>query len=758
MNGTIRMKNKGDNRLGTVSRGMLVAINLLLIALAVISTLVYSNYIKQEQTQMQIDSFCSAVESMKRISENYLETERGYARDWVQFIERQHMTMDEALQYIRNTNSQSDRYAHIVDMDTMYAYSTYERDGSNEVSCYRFFKEQGSQTDLIFLKNMEKMFQNDTDGMTVLGKYSVKEMQMGVISVGTRVTLRTNEGQDRDYLLLRVIPIESMRSIWVFPTQYASAQIGMITKSGDYVIQSNAMKSISFPEFIRGYNFENDYNRREELIAQLEQTQQGLLQYKDSKNRDCYWYYSAFDQDSGIDILGYIQADALVQHESNQVNVIVLCVVFFVLVWIDGTHLWRVNCRLRETAIQAEEANRAKTRFLSSMSHDIRTPMNAVIGMTDLARRHMDDPGYVANCLKKVSLSSEHLLTLINDVLDISKVESGNMALNPTTVSMDRFVDHLVGIIRSQAESKQLIFHVDAQDMYSPYLIADELRLNQIYINLLTNAIKYTDPGGTVSLELREEWLSGRHDRVRLIGVISDNGIGMSEEFQKHMYDSFSRERDSRIDKTQGSGLGLAIAKQMIDMMGGTITCESTLGKGTTFRVSIDLDAVVYTDHTGRSVSGGEIPVLSEQQPADNYRGMHVLIAEDNDLNWEIIQAFLEEYELTCDRAENGQQCVEMVMQATPGTYDLILMDIQMPVMNGREATRRIRQSAPREVRNIPIYAMTADAFAEDRQACIQAGMNGHISKPIDIHKVLDVLGEIQKKNHISGQTKEKGE
>ena len=708
--------------------------------------------------QMEIDSFCSAVESMKRISENYLETERGYVRDWAQYIGNEHMTMNEALQYIRDTNSQADRYAHIVDMDTMYAYSTYERNGTDEVSCYRLFKEQGSQTDLIFMKNMEQMFQDKTDGMTVLGKYSVKEMQIGVISVGTRVTLRTVDGSDKDYLLLRVIPVESMRNIWVFPTQYATAQIGLVTRSGDYVIPSNAMKSVSFPEFIRGYNFEDDYNRREELITRLEQTENGLLEYKDSKKQDSYWYYSAFDKDSGIDILGYIQTDALKQHESDLTNVIMLCVVFSMLVMVDGTHMLRVNRRLRDAAAQAEEASRAKTRFLSSMSHDIRTPMNAVIGMTDLARRHMDDPGYVENCLKKVSLSSEHLLTLINDILDISKVESGNMALNPTTVSMDKFVNHLAEIIRPQAERKQLTFNVTTKEMYCPYLIVDELRLNQIYINLLTNAIKYTDPGGTVSLELREEWLSGRHDRVRLIGVISDNGIGMSEEFQKNMYDSFARERDSRIDKTQGSGLGLAIAKQMVDMMGGTIVCESAPGEGTTFTVSIDLDAVVHEEHSSVTVSDGQIQIAHESQPGSDYSGMHVLIAEDNDLNWEIIQSFLEEYGLICDRAENGKQCVEMVMQAAASTYDLILMDIQMPVMNGREATRRIRLNAPRDVRNIPIYAMTADAFAEDQQACIQAGMNGHIAKPIDINKVLDVLEEIRKKHPVSDIQNEKGE
>ncbi len=730
---------------GWTGKLILIAINFILIVTAIISSLFYSDYMKKRQVDMEVDAFCNTVESMKQVARNYLELERGYVIDWAKYIEEQNYTMDEALDYIRKTNGRSDRYANIVDMHTYEAFSTYERDGDNTVSCYQQFKEGGREMDIIFTRMLQRMAStNDEDGMYVLGKYKVNEMQMNVISVGTKVKLRLANGTDKDYLLLRLIPVESVKSIFVFPIDYTSGEVGMITKTGDYVIPSNSMKSVSFPDFIRGYNFENDYNEVDVLRQKIQTTDSGLLKYNNSKGEECYWYYSRFDEDSDIDILGYIPVGDLEEEVTSWPLVFIVCGILMVLIILDGSYILRINKRLRESVKEADRANHAKTRFLSAMSHDIRTPMNAVIGMTNIAKKHTDDPAYVKDCLDKVSRSSDHLLTLINDILDISKVESGNMALNPAEFSLEKAIANIANIIRPQAEEKGIHFEIHTSEFPYKILIADGLRINQIFINLLNNAVKYTGEGGTIRLDIREERLPKRPGYVRTVCMISDTGIGMTEEFQQHMYDSFARENDSRIDKIQGSGLGLSIAKQMVDLMGGTITCESKLGEGTTFTVTLELP-VSEKSYIAETVEQGKARMDVTDDKVKEFKGMSVLIAEDNELNWEIINTLLEEYKVNCERAANGKECVEKISTVAEGVYDLILMDVQMPVLNGKDATRQIRQSSRPYVRNIPIYAMTADAFEEDRQECLAAGMNGHIAKPVDINKVLDVLKQVKR-------------
>lgn len=275
--------------------------------------------------------------------------------------------------------------------------------------------------------------------------------------------------------------------------------------------------------------------------------------------------------------------------------------------------------------------------------------------------------------------------------------------------------------------------------------MGDKLRLNQVYLNLLNNAVKYTRSGGTVRLEVREETIPERPEEVMLVCVISDNGIGMSEDFQKTMYDSFSRASDSRINKIQGTGLGLAIVKRMVDRMEGTVECQSAEGKGTTFTVKIPLSIAKETDmprwEDTPENGGGSGDLV----------GVHLLVAEDNDLNWEIIETVLTDQGIQCDRAENGRVCVEMLRAAPPKTYELVLMDIQMPEMNGLEATRVLRKSDRADLRTIPIVAMTADAFAEDVQNCLNAGMNAHLAKPVDVEKVLMTIRRLRDKSTLRG-------
>lgn len=723
---------------------VLILINIFLIFSAIIVSWVYSRNVKEQQQNGQKETFKATIESMKQISTNYLTMELGYAKDWAQYIDEHEMTMEEALAYIRQANNQKERYAHLVDMQTFEAYSAYGKNGYTKVGCYQKFLENDSETNRIFIENMNQMYLMYNDDIHILGKYRADDIQLNVISVGTKVTLWMDDGTSKDYLLLRLIPIGSIRKIWVFPVEYMDAEIGIITRSGAYVVPSKSMKSNSFADFIRGYNFENDYNKIDQLIYRLTNKDRGLLEYKNSKGEMCYWYYSSFGQASGLHILGCIPVSKLNTTETDWTIVIMTCGILLVLVLLDGTYVLYINKKLREAFQIADSASHAKTQFLSTMSHDIRTPMNAIIGMTNIAMSHVDDPERVSQSLDKVSLASQHLLTLINNILDISKIESGNFALNPSVMSLDQSIDKLIGIMHIEIENKNIEFDVERKIDY-PYLVADELRLNQIFINILSNAIKYTPQGGQIHLKVWEEAIN--QDHVKVIYQVADSGIGMTKEFQKHMYQMFARSQDSRVDKTQGTGLGLAIVKQMVELMSGQIQCDSSPGEGTVFTITLELERA--SQQVRENLKEIKQSSLEEQ---NYFEGIHILIAEDNDLNWEVIYELLKQYHVECDRAEDGEICVDKLEASADHAYDLVLMDVQMPRMDGKQATRRIRESSRDYVRNITIVAMTADAFAEDIQECRDAGMNAHIAKPVDIQKVLDVLRKIKQENMESSE------
>ncbi len=523
------------------------------------------------------------------------------------------------------------------------------------------------------------------------------------------------------------------------------------------------------------------------------------------------------------------------------------------------------NEKAEKARQDAERANLAKSTFLTSMSHDIRTPMNAIIGMTTLASKHINNPEYVRNCLAKVTLASDHLLTLINDVLDINKIESGNLSLSPNVFSLADSIMNLANIGRHQLQDKNHRFELRVHNVAQEYLFADELRINQVFINLLSNAVKYTPANGRITIDIKQEPIPGQKEKIRLIYVIEDTGIGMSQEFQEHMYDLFAMaNRNTRT--VTGSGVGLAICKQLIDLMEGTIQCDSQIDKGTKFTVTLELPVadrvmdnlvlppmkllLVDDDHVflataadtlqelglspdcvdsgekavavvkQRHQEGKDYPLIiidwqmpemdgiettrriraqvgedvsiiiisayapedirdkamaagangfinkpffrsnvyqsissilgqNQQQeeihanPYKKLRGMRLLIAEDNDLNWEIIRELLSMYGIAADRAANGQICLDMLEAAKPRTYQGVLMDIQMPVMNGYEAARSIRSMTRSDLHSMPIIAMTADAYTEDVMRCAEVGMNGHLPKPIDLEKLLDTLNKL---------------
>ena len=387
-----------------------------------------------------------------------------------------------------------------------------------------------------------------------------------------------------------------------------------------------------------------------------------------------------------------------------------------------------------QLAVQREtKANLAKREFLFNMSHDIRTPMNAIIGFTALAQTHIDDRGQVEDYLKKISVSSQHLLSLINDVLDMSRIESGKVTLEAKPVHLPELVHELRDIIQAVVSKKDLSLTLDTVGVENEDVIADPLRLEQILINVLANAVKFTPDGGQIGLWIvqKDTAPAGYAD---FEFHIKDNGIGMSEEFQKHIFEQFARERTSTVSKIQGTGLGMAITKSLVDMMGGRITVKSEQGKGSEFTISLRFPI-------GEAKTGQTPPAAK----ASAFTGKKLLVVEDNELNLEIASTLLKEAGFEVDTAENGKIAVEKVEAASAGRYDLILMDIQMPEMDGYEATRRIRALPDARKAALPIVAMTANAFEDDRKNALHAGMNGHIAKPLDIQKLFQVLSELLK-------------
>ena len=373
----------------------------------------------------------------------------------------------------------------------------------------------------------------------------------------------------------------------------------------------------------------------------------------------------------------------------------------------------------------AEKASKAKTDFLSNMSHDIRTPMNAIIGITTLMKNELHQPEKLAEHLGKLETSGQLLLGIINDILDMSRIESGKTTLNVEKMNLTQQISQLDSVIRQQAGQRRQTFTVETHVQHENVL-GDSNRLKQVLMNILSNAVKYTPNGGHIRLEIDELTHTEHYTKYRF--VVQDDGIGMSEEFQKTLFEPFTREEKSGTNKVQGTGLGMAITKSIVDLMGGTIHVESTTGKGTRFEVVLEFPIDAEAD----TVQETQVPP-EEEETASPLSGMKFLCAEDNAINAEILEMLLEANGASCTICANGQEIVDAFASVKPGEYDMILMDVQMPVMDGLEATRRIRSSENPLGKTIPILAMTANAFLEDMQKSREAGMDEHLSKPVDI-------------------------
>jgi signal transduction histidine kinase/CheY-like chemotaxis protein len=390
------------------------------------------------------------------------------------------------------------------------------------------------------------------------------------------------------------------------------------------------------------------------------------------------------------------------------------------------------NILLAKAADEANSANAAKSEFLAHMSHDIRTPINGIMGMTNIALKNKDNNDKVVDCLYKISSSADHLLTLVNDVLDMSKIESGKVVMVHEPLDVRTMIDNCASIIGGQIMTRELTFEKEFTGIKHPYVLGDELHIRQILINILSNAVKFTPDGGTITFRASEVSCTG--DKATFNFEVEDNGIGMSEEFQDKIFDAFAQE-DNKGSRTNymGTGLGMTITKQFVDLMGGTISIKSKLSEGSCFTVTLELDI-------NPEKKDEVVEVVTK-----DIGGMKLLLVEDNLLNMEIAQEILEDEGAIITTAENGEIALETFTGSEPSTFDAILMDIMMPVMNGLDATKAIRASSHPEAKTIPIIAMTANAYAEDVKASFEAGMNAHIAKPINVPLLISTLNKYKK-------------
>ncbi|WP_300414448.1 hybrid sensor histidine kinase/response regulator [uncultured Oscillibacter sp.] len=647
----------------------------------------------------------------------------------------------------------------------------------------------------------------------------------------------------------------------------------IIRRDGTFVIRSGGAYRENYFDRIQAL-FEEQGESGEQCIRELEAAMDAGEDYTalltlGSERRHLQCNKLPYSEWFLVTVLPYGQLDETVSDlgRASLYLAFLCCAVVLaalLLVFLQYSKILREQmAELDKARKEAIHANKAKSEFLSNMSHDIRTPMNAIVGMTAIATANIDDKQQVQNCLKKITLSSRHLLGLINDVLDMSKIESGKLTLNMDQISLREVMDSIVSIAQPQVRSKHQQFDVFIHDISTENVCCDSVRLNQVLLNILGNALKFTPDGGLIQVSLYEEESPKGEGYVRTHIVVKDNGIGMTPEFKEKIFESFVREDSARVRRTEGSGLGMAITKYIVDTMGGTIEVESELGKGSEFHVTLDLqraetpeeemilpewnilvvdDDQQLCESTAASLKsigvradwaltaegalemlerrasirdnyhiilldwklpdmdgisaareirrrfGEETPIMlisaydwseieteardagitgfiskplfrstlfyglkpfidasgtseelvHEERYAD-FTGRRILLAEDNDLNWEIASELLSDLGLELDWAENGKLCVEKFQASSPGFYDAILMDLRMPVMTGYEATEAIRK-LDRPDKNIPIIAMTADAFSEDIKKCLDAGMNAHVAKPIDIREVSRLL------------------
>ncbi|MBQ9009093.1 MAG: response regulator [Clostridia bacterium] len=837
-----------------MNKYLLVLINLIMVSLLMAYVIFHGIDESREHLEHQISSFENTTIAMQHVMANFHRGQQRLCNSWANYINEEHMTIDEAMEYLREAEPENEMTQIVFLDDGMYSgYSTEAVDKTSRnftVSYAHMSVIQSLSLDpyIDTTVNMTRNYANPINGVMSVAFYHP-------------VRIATHErDSSRSAVLLRLITLDRLNQEWQFLSdRYRESEIALTDNEGNFITKGASFKGTSFIEFYRMYN-EGDVN---EITAEITKWGTGSIRMKNAEGVECVISYTPMNSFHNRELLAYIPLRDL---RSMPVSVSLIAVMMVGLLSILVFNVVMIRRNYRQIVISENKAKKAiadKAGFLSTMSHDIRTPLNVIVGVSAIVRSQVDNHELVEDGLRQIGLSGNNLTTMLTDILDIAEIERHHLVLNPAPFSIVECASNLTNMAQKTIKEKNqtcnfFIQHIDHEVFYG-----DQVRVNQIFSNLLSNALKFTPPGGQIDVSMWEE-ISENPKEVILNYRVSDNGPGMSEEFMTRMYDSFVTQKDGRVEKEKGTGVGLSIAKQLTDLMKGTITCESQVGKGTTFTVSLPLPyvnenvdnmtlpstRVLLVDDNkilrtsaretlylvgvmaDTAASGGEAieKVLTEHAEGEDYdfviidwrmpgmdgietarrikqslgdkspkvliaaydwtnfrrdarrvgvdgfiskplfrstlyrkladllgekrmseveadslslEGMHILVTEDNDVNWNIISMILETYGITTERAENGLKAVERMARAKEGEISLIFMDLVMPVMSGIEATRAIRK-LPGVISKVPIIAMTAEAYPEKVRECFAAGMNGHIAKPVDQNILLQELRRVR--------------
>ncbi len=840
-----------------MKRLWIILVNIIIMIAMLFFVSIYSYYEKKDMKQRQIEHFENVTISMERVTENYLEGEQRVCDVWAHYIDSKNMTINEAISFIRVSHVLPNASAHIIDKETKEGLSTKPRTGTTDDYVVRYANYD-------FLKDLSWIHEIGTS-VNVSCEFTNNISGEQSIAFCNYITLYES-GTPKEAILLRVLPSQELIDKWIFPQEeFENTDFAIIDFNGNYIINGYSFKNSSFFEFYKSYNKTNS-TEQQEFFNKITSSS-GSFTMLNSNGEECILAHTPFDSEEFVGksdwiLLSLMPIKNLNVKTENWLLIGFISIGLLILFMFDLVFMIYFNKRFQFAAKEADMANKAKTNFLSAMSHDIRTPMNAIVGFTTLAEKNIEDKESIKDNLHKITLASNHLLTLINDILDISKVESGKLTLCPQDFSIIDVVENLINLSLATVKQKNIDFSFNVEHIEKEIIHADMLRLNQIFINIISNAIKYTLNDGKVSVKLKED-VSQKEGYIKILYEVADTGIGMSPEFMKNMYLPFERQVDSRVNSIQGTGLGLAITKQMVDLMEGNIECQSEEGTGTIFTVTLDLPYskkkvdnimleslnvllidpdeyflkssketleslglivdtaktslegidLIKNNHKGgkdynilihnydidsineivkikdeigylptilmtaydlkdidnnlnsningflnkpffkskvfekiNEILGNENKSIDLENDYSDLEGLNILVAEDYDINYEIISSLLAMYNINTERAINGLECVNKMKEAKEGYYALIFMDIQMPVMNGLDATKEIRK-LDSFASSIPIIAMTSDAFSENIKECFDVGMNGHIAKPVDIKIVLKEIRRIKEES-----------